>query len=220
MASFWSLSRGVWLVDNVPSRHQTVGKEEGQISRSKTLLTPPRYQHGFLLSVSPRSSMHPQFPPQETHPYSSQPGLGQGIPRIRLDAQPLCPSRRRRDDDDELRPGQQPQQELEGRGETPPDGGQDGDEAEGEEPRVPGRGHIEDDGDARLEEGRVHGWFRAAAAFVVVRRRRRRRRRRRYLRGRGRGGGRGRLWREREMACRGAPTEGGGVGHHSLGQAI
>lgn len=75
---------------------------------------------------------------------------------------------------------------------------------------MPGRGHVEDDGDARLEEGRMYGGFRVVAVAVACRR----------GRGRGRGGcRRERLWREM-MACRGAPTEGGGVGHHSLGQAI
>lgn len=54
-------------------------------------------------------------------------------------------------------PRTQPQQQLEGRRQPPPHGGQYRQEAEGEQPGMPRPGHVEDDGDARLENGRVDG---------------------------------------------------------------
>lgn len=52
---------------------------------------------------------------------------------------------------------EQTQSETEDGGRAPPDGGQDGGEAEGEEPGVPAGRDVEDDGDAGLEEGGVDG---------------------------------------------------------------
>lgn len=56
--------------------------------------------------------------------------------------------------DDQL---QQPQEQLQRRRCPPPDGGQDGAQAKGEEPGVPRPGHIKDDGDPRLQEGGALG---------------------------------------------------------------
>lgn len=47
--------------------------------------------------------------------------------------------------------GEEVDENVEGRGQPPPEGGKDGAEAEDEEPGMPGRRDLEDDGDARLE---------------------------------------------------------------------
>lgn len=118
--------------------------------------------HGGLGGVVDEPSGHQAIRKEERQvprgkaPYGCQTGLRQRIASISVDAQRGLPSA---DDNHDLRAGQHAEQQLEGRGQPPPQGGQDGDEAEGEEPRVPRRGHLEDDGDAGLEEGRVHGVF-------------------------------------------------------------
>lgn len=64
--------------------------------------------------------------------------------------------------------GQQAEEQLEGAGQPPPQRGQDGAQAQGEEPRVPWRGHVEDDGDAGLEDGRVDGGRRRCVWMLLL----------------------------------------------------
>ncbi|KND87349.1 hypothetical protein TOPH_07960 [Tolypocladium ophioglossoides CBS 100239] len=98
-----------------------------------------------------------------THPDGSERPLGQGIRhRVLAMVKVAVGTQRQRGstrahNKHAVWAGQQAQKELQRLGQPPPERGEDGAEAEGEEPGVPGRGHIEDDGDARLEEGRVDG---------------------------------------------------------------
>jgi hypothetical protein len=89
-------------------------------------------------------------------PYGRQHRLGQRHLPIVVDAGPILSL------DSNL---EQAQQQMEDRRRPPPDGGQDGAQAQGEEPRMPWRRHIQSNGDAGLEE---RGLPRAAAVASFI----------------------------------------------------